>query len=141
MGVEHLSWLIFVGIAGLSVVMGIVVVIRLWGMRAPEEGLAHKREALRGRYLTTAAVGVECCELALQLWAPDKVRMGWLMGVPIINIVDLTGFWTAVVLLLLALFILRRDRSELGFDVKISAWMLVGISALGGILFLLADVG
>jgi hypothetical protein len=139
MGVENLNWLIFIVVAGLSAVMGVAFIVRMWGIRPLDGTVAWDRRAIRARYIATAAVGVECLQVAIDVWLPGRLTTGWLWGVQTMHLVDLIGFWSSVGLLAMALVTVGKDRSDLGIEVRIACWTLLGISLTGGSLFLMTQ--
>ena len=140
MGFENLNWLIFMGVAGLSAVIGIVFIVLIWGMRVQEGAVAQNRTARRGSYMIAAAVGVKCCEVGFDLSFADRVRTCCVWGIPTMHLVDLTGFWSSFAILAMALMVVGRDRSNLGIEVRLACWTLLGISLAGGSLFLATEL-
>lgn len=134
--VALVSWLILIGVAGLSVIVGVVYLAKMWPIRPTGEIAIADKRAMRGRYTFTAAVAVVCCELCLELLMPDKIRMRWLWGVPMVHLVPAIGFWTAFGVLITARVTVGEAATALGREVSFACWALLGISGIGGALFL-----
>lgn len=137
---EHLNWLIFLVLDALSAVVGFFAVVRIWENRLPREITGPDWGALHGFYAMTAAICVEGCSVGLELWQPDGIRMRWISGVPVMNILDLIEYAIAVALLIVALVVVRRVRHELAFQVRIACWFILGINLIGGTLFLISEM-
>ncbi|HKO20060.1 MAG TPA: hypothetical protein VJU82_14350 [Acidobacteriaceae bacterium] len=138
---EHLNWLIFYIVAALSVLLGFFAVVGIWITGQPQQ-VTDDAEwgALHGLYALTAAVAVEACSIASALWLPASVRMGYVSGISVMNMLTLVDYGIAIAILALALVAVRRVRTLLARDVRIWAGTLLGINLIGGALFLISEM-
>lgn len=131
---ENFNWLIFIAVAGLSTIVGAVEVVQLCVTR---DRRVDGRVRL-GRRMVTLAIVVKCCELVLYLRHPDRIgQWAWDQA---FKGVALTGFWTAVAALITARAAIGSSTTELSRQIKAATWILLGISALGGCLFVISEV-